>query len=186
MEFKVIVAKSLAIVIGGVPFAAVAATGSSFMEPSEVRAQMLGERSPVVRLQRDQEPLELPSFRAILGDREVDKMNEARSRLSTLGDDVDQGAELQKLNIKPSVDLRGRDTPVKQQVGPLCTAWALTGVIENALGVDAKTGKPLDLSESIFGNTTAFIAQPRPSTMRREEKLPRKSIGQTVIDLRAI
>jgi hypothetical protein len=143
-----LVAKSLAIAIGGVPFAAVAATGSTYMEPSEVRAQLLGERSPVVRLQRDQEPLELPSFRAILGDREVDKMNEARSRLSILGDDVDQGAELQKLNIKPSVDLRGRDTPVKQQVGPLCTAWALTGVMENALGgVDTKTGKPLDLSE---------------------------------------
>lgn len=120
-----------------------------FMDSSEVSEIMRGIRPQAASAElRGEEPIELPSFRSVLGDREVAKMDAERTKLGRSGDDVDQGEELQKLNIKKAVDLRHRDTPIKKQVGPRCTAWGLVGVMENFLGgVDAANGRTLDLSE---------------------------------------
>jgi C1A family cysteine protease len=49
--------------------------------------------------------------------------------------------------VKPEgVDLRSRDTSVKQQNGPLCTAWAGVAAMENIINKD-KLLEGLDLSE---------------------------------------
>lgn len=113
--------------------------GTSFLAPEKVRLLMNDTRAPeptareIRRLEDSVAPLD-----QVITPEEQRMLDAEKTRKP-----MSLEAELPSLGVRKDVDLRWRDSSVKKQLGPWCTAYGLVGVMENALASESK----IDLSE---------------------------------------